>query len=314
MNQNEYLQNCTQDEQKEEKECLNRAGLGAFLRNERLKKGLDHQQVFNITRLQPHILNALENEDWQSLPSPVLVKGFIRSYARTLGLDDETALGLYGDCLRSEIAASNVPVRPSERRRRLLIIIVIASLAVISISAYFWADFSFIKGVVQGTGMPERPADNHIKAESSVNIPARRDIKKEVSYGEDESGPEISEIYNPSPLLGNEASALSNPDGSVEVEFSDSAKINEGGLVLNAEVSERTWISITADGQDPKEYIFQPGSRPEWKAAESFELCIGNAGGIAFDLNGRKMEHLGESGQVVRINLPEYSNNRSSRE
>ena len=52
------------------------------------------------------------------------------------------------------------------------------------------------------------------------------------------------------------------------------------------------------DQQDPKEYMFRPGSSPEWKAKEGFELLIGNACGIGFEFNGRKIDNLGERGQL----------------
>ena len=76
-------------------------------------------------------------------------------------------------------------------------------------------------------------------------------------------------------------------------------------ITLTANVIERTWIRIFVDGQDAKEFILPPGSHPEWKAREGFELLIGNAGGIDLELNGQKIKKLGTSGQVVRLSLPE---------
>jgi hypothetical protein len=75
--------------------------------------------------------------------------------------------------------------------------------------------------------------------------------------------------------------------------------------VLKAVVEGRTWIRITVDDEEPREYIFQPGSRPQWKAKKGFDLVIGNAAGIEFEFDGQSMENLGELGQVVRLKLPE---------
>jgi hypothetical protein len=77
------------------------------------------------------------------------------------------------------------------------------------------------------------------------------------------------------------------------------------GLILRADVREKTWIKIFVDDQAPKEYIFSPGANPEWKAKEGLELLIGNAGGIILEFNGEQMKNLGNSGQVVRLSLPE---------
>jgi ribosome-binding protein aMBF1 (putative translation factor) len=50
--------------------------LGALLKSEREKKGLNHAQISQQTRLRPHFLEAIENEEWDLLPGPTLVKGF----------------------------------------------------------------------------------------------------------------------------------------------------------------------------------------------------------------------------------------------
>ena len=70
------------------------SGLGALLKAEREKRGLSHDQVVEITRLRRHFIEALENEDWNNLPSSVFVRGFIRSYARTLNLDEKKVFDL----------------------------------------------------------------------------------------------------------------------------------------------------------------------------------------------------------------------------
>jgi hypothetical protein len=82
-------------------------------------------------------------------------------------------------------------------------------------------------------------------------------------------------------------------------------------LTLMANIRERTWIKIYVDDGDPKEYIFKPGSRHEWKARKGFDLTIGNAGGIDLEFNGEKIENLGAPGQVVRLVFPQYYIERS---
>ena len=69
--------------------------LGALLRTRREELGLTFAQISERTKVRPRYLEALENEDWESLPSPTFIKGFIRSYARALDLSEESLLGLY---------------------------------------------------------------------------------------------------------------------------------------------------------------------------------------------------------------------------
>jgi cytoskeleton protein RodZ len=62
------------------------------------------------------LLEAIENEEWDLLPAPTLVKGFIRSYARVLGLDEERILDLYreetgADHFTQEFVLPSIPQR-----------------------------------------------------------------------------------------------------------------------------------------------------------------------------------------------------------
>ena len=87
----------------------------------------------------------------------------------------------------------------------------------------------------------------------------------------------------------------------------------EKGLVLKANVKERTWIRVFVDNKEPKDYVFQPGSNPEWKAEKGFELLIGNAGGVEIGLEGTVMKTPGKKGQVIRLSIPEGYERRSKK-
>jgi hypothetical protein len=68
--------------------------LGEWLRSARLGKGLTFTEVERTTRINRHYLEALETEHFDVLPAPVYARGFLRSYARALGLDPEEAIAL----------------------------------------------------------------------------------------------------------------------------------------------------------------------------------------------------------------------------
>ncbi len=84
----------------------------------------------------------------------------------------------------------------------------------------------------------------------------------------------------------------------------DRTNDEDGWLSLTGIVKERTWLRITIDGKEEKEYLLQPGSRPQWRGKGSFYMLIGNAAGIDFDLNGKRVGNLGKPGQVIRLTLP----------
>ena len=98
--------------------------IGRFLRLQRENKGLTQDQVAEITRLRKHIIKDLEEENWDQLPPPVFVKGFIRSYAKTLGLDDKDILDRYHALAPVEAFAPEPLLGASKKGKRPLFCIV----------------------------------------------------------------------------------------------------------------------------------------------------------------------------------------------
>lgn len=72
-----------------------RDSLSRMLREAREAKGVTLRQAEVATRVRGKYLRGLEAGEWASLPEPLYVRGFLRSYARYLGLDGEKALSLY---------------------------------------------------------------------------------------------------------------------------------------------------------------------------------------------------------------------------
>ena len=74
---------------------------------------------------------------------------------------------------------------------------------------------------------------------------------------------------------------------------------------LVARVKETTWIRVRTDDGHVTEETMSPGDVREWVSSRRFVLTIGNAGGIALELNGRQLPALGPSGSVIpRLVIP----------
>lgn len=68
---------------------------GDHLRRERELRGVTIEEVAAATRISPRFLEAIENEQWDRLPGGAFNRGFIRSVARYLGLDEESMVAEY---------------------------------------------------------------------------------------------------------------------------------------------------------------------------------------------------------------------------
>jgi cytoskeleton protein RodZ len=92
---------------------------GDKFRKAREKKELSFDDVSNVTKIGARMLRAIEEENFDVLPGGVFNKGFIRAYAKHLGLNDEEAVSDYLACLRqAQIDAQQIwdPVPPNQPR------------------------------------------------------------------------------------------------------------------------------------------------------------------------------------------------------
>ena len=306
------------------------SGVGALLKDERQRKGLDFDQVFEMTKIQPHILEALESEDWPSLPSPIFVKGFVRSYAHAVGLDEREVVELYQKTAPHE-STTPKPLGEPVGSRKVLSVVLILLLLIMAVAYFLWE--TYVPGesdsertqaihsvgssmVNSETGQEafsktqERPLMSQKKSvsgevyESVEQVPrTEKDFIREASSPE--ASPETVDVKHPKEPLSEETvtSFSTEPLLDYVPETNPEPEVRE--LTLKAIVREKTWVRVFVDDENPKEYIFTPGRHPEWKAKEGIELLIGNAGGIGFEFNGEPIENIGNPGQVVRLSLPE---------
>ena len=66
--------------------------IGSTLRSARVQRGLTIEQAAQDTRISRRFIEAIEAEDFDALPAPVYVRGFLRSYSNYLRVDPQPLL------------------------------------------------------------------------------------------------------------------------------------------------------------------------------------------------------------------------------
>jgi cytoskeletal protein RodZ len=69
--------------------------IGTFLRREREDRGLSLDEIADVTRIPSQSLALLEEGRFESLPGDPFVRGFLRAYARALGVKTDDVLARY---------------------------------------------------------------------------------------------------------------------------------------------------------------------------------------------------------------------------
>ena len=92
-----------------------KGNFGERLKRERELREVSLEEITTATRIGPHFLEALENEEWSKLPGGVFNRGFVRSIARYLGLDEEAFLAEYDVAFKEQIPPMTKAMRRTRR-------------------------------------------------------------------------------------------------------------------------------------------------------------------------------------------------------
>jgi hypothetical protein len=111
--------------------------IGNSLREARLRQQLDFNEIERRTKIRGKYLRALEDEQFDLLPSQTYVKGFLRNYADVLGLDGQLYVDEYNS--RFVVGEDEFGLRPrrstarQQRNRRIESNVVLVALAAIAL-------------------------------------------------------------------------------------------------------------------------------------------------------------------------------------
>jgi helix-turn-helix protein len=95
--------------------------VGQALRVARTERGIELSEVERVTKIRIKFLRAMEEDRWEALPAPAYARGFLSTYARFLGLDDQALVDEYRKTAEGADRPGPIPYRvlqPGSRRRR----------------------------------------------------------------------------------------------------------------------------------------------------------------------------------------------------
>src|SRR5437868_2550692 len=251
---------------------------GDRLRREREMRGITLEEITESTKISRRHLEALEGEHFDQLPGGVFNKGFVRAYARFLGIDGDQAVADYS-------AASNEQPEPEDkfpleiqkesnrdlnpRRSHLPLAFAVAALVGVLVGYAFW--------------VKSRPHTNESAAASTQqSLPAAAT-----------TGPSVNA---PTPTVpappASETTAASSPRQPAQAAPEKPVK-PEKVFVVQVKAKEDSWISIVADGKSVMERVLSADKKKKIKAGKVLILRTGNAGGIEVTFNGVPLGPLG---------------------
>lgn len=91
---------------------------GAVLASARVRAGLSLSDISERSRIGVPALEAIEADDWEALPAPVYARGFMRLYAREVGLDPDAVIARMDTMLDTHVELEEEVVEQVEADER----------------------------------------------------------------------------------------------------------------------------------------------------------------------------------------------------
>jgi cytoskeleton protein RodZ len=287
---------------------------GEKLKLEREKRTITLEQISSSTKIGTRMLQALEEDKFNQLPGGIFNKGFVRAYARCLGLDEDQTVADYleasGDAppVSTEIVAPQDEERDNQENlsrleastggtaRQLPWGWFAAVLLVVAIALSFWSHRR------REHQRPSVPSTATAPATQSPAAPpsgaSGKNKNTDIAKG-------AASATSASPTTGSPAgrsatSAVSKTSQDL-TPATPAAAPGEFTVVIQAR--EESWISITADGRAVSSELLSAGGERAVHGRKEIIVKAGNAGGVDFRFNGQKLDIGGASGEVKTVSF-----------
>jgi cytoskeleton protein RodZ len=267
---------------------------GRLLNRKRLDRGFDLADAARATRIPLRHLEAIEKDNYDRLPAYPYAVGFVRNYAKYLGLTADEVVNQFKaeTTLMDPTLTATVPEPLDESRmpsRGMIIGGLAAAAALIGAGAWFLSR------------TPEAPsAEEPVEAIGTV-APDAASVSPPV-MSESSAPPVGQPMVAPAPVVAPTETALPAVDSALvppTMPNTVTSGVSSVGIVLRA--NEDSWIKVS-DGVSPslRVGILKAGDTYTVPNVPGLKLLTGNAGGLDIFVDGKQLPPLGSKGTTAR--------------
>ena len=245
---------------------------GSYLKTIREEQGKSLEDISERTKIAVTNLDFLENDRYDLLPPLVFVKGFLKSYAKHLGLDPEETIGRLDNFLGQTQPPDRLEDEPSinenDKSYGLAFVQNIWFTRILTAAGFIALLILIVTGVSR-VFFDDAPKNFKTTGKQAFSAGAQ-------TSRAEKSQPSLTAIQPP----------------------------HAGKKVLEIKALANAWVRVEPDSGPAEEMMMAPGDIQVFTAKDSFRVITGNAGGIRMRFDGRVMPVLGKSNQTLALTLP----------
>lgn len=286
--------------QSEEQQTKPQRGSGSMLSAARKEQNKSVEEIAGELNLSLTQIRTIELDQSDGLPEPTYVRGYIRSYAKLLGLNPEEVLAHYLnknwqksanlDDMPRGIGEGEITEPSLFSPARVIVFI-----AIVGLLGFFWYSGSldtFLGDSSQNTSSQSQAVGDD--AESADNTVSTNPTEPDFETDPSSSGKEPSVLSANDPddkntqstegLVSSDSS--SNDISNASSELSTAPESTETRVTLN--FTQTSWVDIRDEKQKRLAYQSYPaGEELEVSSQGVLSILIGNAKGVQMSLNGQ---------------------------
>ncbi|MGB9813572.1 MAG: helix-turn-helix domain-containing protein [Thermovenabulum sp.] len=270
--------------------------LGAYLKSKREEKGITLDYIEKETKIRERYLKAIEEGNFDLIPGgDVYIKGFLKNYSKTCGIDDKEVIEIYKSFLQdkevenkdstlkvtTEKFEKEQPQKKGTRKRRLKKRF-IWGIAVIGIVIIVY--FISLNPICSNKSL--NTSNDASNPEQIVQTQIQNQSQQQNSV---ENSSVVKEVKS-------KINILEETEKRIIVNV-DSEKIETNFKVF----SDRCWISVKKDGKSEYEGILKQHEEKYLEANKELEIRIGNPKVVEIDILGEKLDLKGTNPITIII-------------
>lgn len=258
------------------------ASVGQILREAREAQGITLDDVAMRLRLMHRQIAAMEADDFESMGQPVFARGFVRNYARLLGLAPEDLLARMQGAPAEPVPVSQSapPLPRSWLTSPWLILLSLGLLVVMAIpvALYLWLNSDVDDG-----------PSNQVPVAAQVRpVPAPAPAVTDATL---RPAPAASEVQAEPAASATGATGATGAAAPAEGSGPAAPETPADKSVLHLEFGAEAWTEIKdASGRMLQRQLNPAGSSIDVSGRPPFELVIGNAAQARLTYNGRPID------------------------
>lgn len=291
---------------------------GEKLKREREMRAITLEEIAEATKIGTRSLRALEEEHFDQLPGGIFNKGFVRAYAKFLGIDEEQAVADYmtatnevGTSTSTQMAALAEQVEQhraakeaSESKSGNTAAMVVAILVIVIVAGIGFGGYKMWQARKQ---QREAAAAEH-KTKSVPPPVAIQQPTPAPNTPATATDTTSTTPTNPTDSTTTSATAPASTAAATPVTTTPAATkpspAPEFPITVTLKAVKPSWIQVNADGKVVYSQTMGPNDQQlTLHGKDKMQLTLGNAGGVELSFNGKALGPLGQEGQTRKLTI-----------